>query len=261
MPLVTPPTSIVSNVPFSLQGGRFLVVENSFEDRVIGPFELNGAVNDYEPAGLETADTIIVWTTGVPELTGIKAPSGTRRSVKKIVFMEQTSSHPSINLMEFDSRSFPENRFNSNGNGSNVVLSQGGHVVIVYNFVGLSWDVFTATTGSLVETNFSLTADAVPLTFFGVISTDLIRVTASAPGFKIKGVDSTFLGTPPIATTKETKIIYNVGVNSFTVTHNDPGVASNERILIPGAADVLLQPGDSLTILFEFANETWKVIG
>lgn len=259
-PLITTPTSIITSLNTPLQGGRFLVIEDNLENRVIGPFTLiNGITNNFNPLNWDEADVILLNPTYVSQLSGVQAPSGPRRSVKRLV-NAGSGDEQSIILLTDDVGSLLENRF-TNNTGDNIGIYMGNHAVITYDFVGLGWFMWNSSTGYPIEVNFALVADINPLTFSGVVASDIIRVTASAPGFNIRGLDSTFLGTVNLASTKEIKTIYNVGVNSFTVTNNDAGAAANERILIPGSVDALLQPGDSLTVWFDFDDEIWRVIG
>lgn len=82
--------------------------------------------------------------------------------------------------------------------------------------------------------------------------TSVARLVATTPGLTVTGFS-------PAGSDGEIKIIYNAGVNSISISHNDPASSSNKKVLTYNSNTFSLEPNAGVTILYDGITGAWRL--
>jgi hypothetical protein len=85
----------------------------------------------------------------------------------------------------------------------------------------------------------------------GFDTSTIVRLTSST-GVIITGFTST-------ASVLEKKLI-NVGSNSITLSHQDAGSSTTNRIIVPGGSNITMLSNDSIDIFYDSITARWRVV-
>ena len=55
------------------------------------------------------------------------------------------------------------------------------------------------------------------------------------------------------------KKLYNVGSYNITLKHQDTGSTAANRLIIPGATDLVLAPDDVVDVSYDLTTARWRV--
>lgn len=110
-----------------------------------------------------------------------------------------------------------------------------------------AWNSLRYVTDAVVNTPTTLAADQNNYTL--PVTADIFRFSASTP-VTISGIAAGYDG--------QQEMLRNVGSNAITLAHNSSNSTAGNRFSIPWAGNLVLNPGDSVTITYDTTAAVWR---
>jgi len=220
---------------------------------VVAAAPLTGSTNDWDPGNGSTVDVSSPTTVNV---TGLAAPSDAAaggRTVPAEKTITNTGSFP-ITLTHLDGSSAPGNQF-SFPTGTSQTLLPGASITVAYDPVLGKWVPRGNSPGGVLPAPKSVQTVSTNQTQFPVGYSPYVPVSAAAPAILYGIVPST--GVQPTCGQQTT--ITNTGTSSITIPNESASAADpTYRVRTSTGADLVLQPGGSVTLWYDCSIDRWR---
>jgi hypothetical protein len=226
----------------------------------ITPASINGAQNNYAPAGLANTSVVrqAVDAAGA-SLTGLAVSTiGDGR-----VMIIENLGPGVLTIVHQSGASTAANRFELPG-AQNMTLAVDASVLLLRDATTARWRALGDGDGPQIISALDLTPGISPASIngtkndyapAGIALTSNLRQAVDAAGTTITGIDATGI------TDGRILLIENLGPGTMTLTHQGAGSAAANRFALPGDQNMAIAVDASVLILRDATSSRWRVIG